>query len=141
MNSIRWFTQRVTGFIVWPIVILAIQYVLTKIGQFFGLWESIDRLYPTSIIIFWILFGVTRVVFMLVWYKLGEIFINSGKKGGFFWFKSDDGYYSSRHESGPVDKSGLILAYVLVAVMATLIAELAIRLSTQTFPPYLPPPS
>lgn len=136
MNTIKWFTERVTGLIVYPTIFLLIPFVLAKIGQFAGLWMIVDNVYASTVI-YWILFIVTRGVFALLWVQFSQWFMEKGTRFGFFWFKPER---PSRSTEAYVDKSSEIVGVTLFFVLALIAAEFAIRLTTLTFPPFLPPP-
>lgn len=139
MQAVKSFTQKITGIIVYPTVLLLIPFVLTKIGQLIDLWSIVDKLYPITTWLFWFMLLATRVGFTLAWYKLGELFVARGQRGGFFWFKEGKSYYSS--EPDPVDKSGEILSWIALIALAATAGEVAIRIFTLTNPPYFPLPN
>jgi hypothetical protein len=136
MKSIKWFTQRITLIIVVPTVLLVIPFVLTKAGQLVGLWALIDKLYPATAL-YWFVLVITRWAFAFAWYKLGELFSLWGERSGFFWYEPDNTYRSNKPV--PVDKSGKILNWIGIAIVAAALAEFAIRLSIWERPIYLPP--
>lgn len=139
MNTVKWFTQRITGLIFWPTVILGIPFVLTKIGQTLGLWSSIDTVYATIPWLFWVLLVLTRALFAAAWIFSSMDLHRIGKDRGFFWFKVERSYYSS--ESDPVvDQSYFIISIGAAILIVLFVAEFAIRVVTWTNPPYLPPP-
>ena len=137
MKAIKWFTQRVTLFIVLPTVLLVIPFVLAKVGQVIGLWTFIDKLYPITVL-FAVCLVMTRWAFMFGWYKLAEQFIKWGTLQGFFWFKHERGYYHP-DDSDSVDKSGAVMMWTVVFFIAFIIAEFVIRITIRSYPFYLPP--
>lgn len=138
MNALKWFTQRITGLIFWPTVFFGIPFVLTKIGQAMGLWSSIDTVYTTIPLLFWVLLVLTRAVFAAAWIFISISLHKIGKNWGFFWFKEEQSYSSSKN---PVDQSGVIVGIVATICIVLFVAEFAIRVVTLTIPPYLPPPA
>lgn len=138
MNTVKWFTQRITGLIFWPTVVLGTPFVLTKIGQTLGLWSSIDTVYTTMPWLFWVLLVLTRALFAAAWIFIGIGLHRIGKDWGFFWFEEERNYYSSK--SDPIDQSGYIIGISMAIFIVLFVAEFAIRVVTSTNPPYLPPP-
>jgi hypothetical protein len=137
VNNVKWFTQRVTGLIFWPIVVVGIPFLLAKLGQIVGLWSSIDSLYTSLPWVFWIALVATRIGFSAAWVYSGMKLGQWGKAAEFFWFAEDRSYHSSRPE--PVDQSSWILTILMLTVAAAFFGEIAIRLVTWTAPFYLPP--
>lgn len=139
MNAIKWVTQRITGLIYWPIAILVIPFALAKIGQVLGLWSAIDSAYLLNPWMFWISLVVSRAVYAAACIFLDIGFHKVGKATGFFWFAEEREYYSSRPD--PVDQSSYIIGGFAAICVLLCVAEFAIRVSTWTNPPYLPPPA
>ena len=138
MESIKSFTQKVTGLIYWPLVVV-VAYVVAKIGQMFGLWSAIDSTFVPTPLMFWVLFVVSRAVYATVCILLDMGIHKVGTTNGFFWFAPEQEYYSSRPKS--VDQSGYIIGAVAAFFIIEFFAEFMIRIFTLTNPPYLAPPN
>jgi len=136
MEKIKFVTQRITGLIFWPLVIVVVPYIVAKVGQSFGLWSAIDSQYLFNPVAFWILFVVSRAVYAVVFIAVDMGIHKIGTSKGFFWFAPEREYYSSRPD--PIDQSGWIVGGSAALFIVMFYAELAIRLSTMTDPPYLP---
>ena len=139
MSKLKWITQRITMLLVVPLFAVGIPFTMATIGKWLGYWEQTDSLLSSNQVFFWVSFLVTRATFGAIWlfgsYWIGE----TGQKTGWFWFKPDR-YYSGREEYS-VDKSGMIVAILAAIFILIFISEFAIRVSTLTYPPYLPPPA
>ena len=127
----KWATQRVTMILV-VLIVLAIPFVMAKLGQLLGLWGGIDRLYPEQLVLFILLSIVSRAIYGLAWIGLSLLLINEGEEHGWFWFKHEPSY----SDKPGVDKSGDILGALLIIAIVLGISEVAIRLSTATLPPW-----
>ncbi len=139
MQNIKSFTQRVTGLIFYPLIFIVIPYIVAKIGQLFGLWSVIDAQYLTNPFMFWMFLVVSRAVYATVCILIDMGIHKFGESQGFFWFAPEREYYSSRPD--PVDQSGLIIGAAAAFFIIEFLTEFAIRISTMTDPPYLPPSS
>lgn len=139
MERIKFFTQRITGLIFYPLILIVIPFTIAKIGQLFGLWSAIDIQYLANPWMFWVLFVVSRAVYAAVCILLDMGIHKIGTTQGFFWFAPGLVYHSSRPD--PVDQSGYIIGTIAAFCILEFFAEFAIRISTMTDPPYSPPPS
>ncbi|MDP1743762.1 MAG: hypothetical protein Q8L51_03160 [Candidatus Amesbacteria bacterium] len=115
--------------------LVIIPLVLAQIGRLIGIWQGIDWLYTTNIVLFWTLFVVSRVAYSAIW-GFGWYWIcATAERFGFFWFKPEH-HYSNDEESR--DWSGIIIAALVLLIIAIVIGEMAIRFYTLTPPIELP---
>lgn len=135
MENIKWFTQRITGILVFLIVV-AILVIFAQLLKLVGLWQYVDSFYPNSLVMFWILMVITRAAFAAAWIYSSVFVGKKGKEHSFFWFDPTDD--SPRwHKPDPVDQSGPIIGIVGLAFLLLVLTEFAIRLATLIEPLYL----
>jgi hypothetical protein len=138
LDRVKWFTQRTTGLLLFAIGVFVIPFVLAKVVQITGLLSLIDGMFSSGHLLlwFWVCFVVSRAVYAGGWCWLFERTWVLGQRNDFWWFKKEHSYST---ESEHRDQSAYILGIIAAIGIILFLAEFAIRIYTETFPPYLPP--
>lgn len=128
-------TQSVTGILVGAIVIMT-GYLMGKVFYLVGFTSSVDSLWDGAKIPFWWAFFISRLIFVAVWGFGDYLIVHRLHMEEWFWFEPGrTSYYEEkRDKSGEI--IGAIVAILFVVIMATMMAEITIRISSWTLPPF-----
>ncbi len=133
--------RRITQSVSWILtitIVIGTPLVLGLLYRFSGLTGWVDGFWP-AYVPFWLLWVLSRVVFGAAW-TIGDFYgIEGLVRHGWLWFKPERNY-SSRDEGENRDLSGTIAMIVVLSVFAFMVCEMAIRITSGTYPPFLPPP-
>lgn len=134
VQRMKWVTQRITLLLEIALGIFLIPFMLAKALQFAGIVSSIDGLYGTNQVLFWVLTIISRLSYGGIWGGFSWWLFTEGDRRGWLWHKPDT---SSYRYAESIDQSSTILGILLAGVLVFAMSEVAILISTGIMPPYV----
>lgn len=138
MKHLKRFTKSITLILEFCIG-LGFIFLIAQLMKITGFLDLLDSLYFVSIIAFWAAAIVTRLLFMLSFFKIFSFIEQKGEELGFFWIDHDlqDNKADISKKDEDVDRSEDIIRYVTLSTLFIFILEILLRLATSTMPPFL----